>query len=171
MSPDDELRSIVRCHGRAVERYLRALEMDTEAREELWSDVFTVAFRRLDHLSGLEEPQVRRWLIATARNVTANGARRALARRRLVERLSREPAGRIPSAEDQYVSSVPEADRLRVAWSSLRFEHQQVLTLQINGSDGKVIAAQLGITHQAARSRLMRARAAFLDAYERDGAM
>lgn len=170
MPRDDEFRALAQRHGSVVERYLRSTEMDPEVREEHWSEVFTIAFRRLDDLQDLSDTQARGWLLATARNVTRNGARRAISRRHLVDRLSHEPIVTATSAEDDYLRWAGDLDRVRAAWSTLSGTHQQVLMLSMEGADGQTISNTLDITCQAARSRLMRARAAFLDAYERCGA-
>lgn len=136
--------------------------------------MFTVANRHLDELDELATGQARRWLLTTARNLTANTARRAGTRRRTVERFGREPLTPAPSAEDDYLDSLPSdpgrSEHVRAAWLELSVSHQEILVLDANGLDGKAIAAQLGITHQGARSRLMRARNAFLAAYQLKGA-
>ena len=45
------LRTFVDEHGRAVERVLASLEQDPGVREELWSEVFTTAFLKIDQLA------------------------------------------------------------------------------------------------------------------------
>lgn len=170
MSTDDELRELVRSHGGAVDRYLRSIERSPEAREEHWADVFTVAFERLEDLRGLSEGRARAWLLTTARNIVRNVARRETTRRDLLHRLAAEPASLERSAEDRYLDSVVDTDRLGSVWDELRPSHRQVLYLAMEGLDGPGISEQMGITHQAARSLLMRARGAFLDRYQRCGA-
>lgn len=170
MSTEDELRELVRSHGGAIDRYLRSVERSPEAREEHWSDVFALAYERLDDLRGLTDHQIRGWLITSARNIVRNVARKESTRRNLVDRLVGEPVVPESSAEDRYLDSVVDTDRLESAWDDLRPSYQQVLRLAMEGLDGPRISEQMGITHQAARSLLMRARGAFLDRYERCGA-
>jgi len=55
---------------------------------------------------------------------------------------------------------------VRAAWDALDPSQRDLLTLDVLGQKGPAIAVRLGISHQAARSRLMRARAAFVTAYE-----
>lgn len=169
--PDAVLRGLVADHGRAVEALLASFEHDRAAREELWSEVFTTAYLRLDQLDGREPDVVRKWLLRTARNLTANSARRAMTRRRLRDRMDREPRRMRPSAEEAYIESGgwepdPDHDEIRAAWSQLTVAHREVLALDAAGHDGPSIAHTLSISPAAARSRLMRARRAFLDVYE-----
>ncbi|HTN99852.1 MAG TPA: sigma factor-like helix-turn-helix DNA-binding protein [Microthrixaceae bacterium] len=160
-------------HGTAVQSVLRGLELDSAVREELWADVFEIACRRIDDLQEFSPEQQRRWLLRTARNLTANVARRAMARRRMVERLSREPLESGVSAEDAYfevLSSLPDqgqVDLVRQAWEHLSADHREVLGMDALGHKGPAIAEQLGVSPEAARSRLMRARQAFGDAFKR----
>lgn len=169
MSTEDELRELVRSHGGAVDRYLRSVERSPEAREEHWADVFTLAYERLDELRGLTEPQLRGWMLTAARNIVRNVARRESNRRDLLGRLAEVPSDAECSAEDRYLETVVDAMRLGSAWEELRPTHKQVLQLAMEGFDGPRIGEQMGITHQAARSLLMRARGAFLDHYEKCG--
>jgi len=171
--PNAALHELVDAHGAAVDSLLRGLEADRTAREDLWSEVFTVAYRRIDDVAHLDERQARAWLITVTRNVTANHARRATTRRRTLEQLSREPALREPSAEAEYLAAIPDGQRDRrisAAWHSLPHAHREVLALDANGLRGPDIALTLDISHQAARSRLMRARRAFLTAFQTCGA-
>ena len=167
-----QLRALVAEHGRSVDALLRTLENDPRNREELWSDVFTIAYTHLDEIDQLSEGRVRGWILVTTRNLVANSARRATTRRRTVERLSREPAKFADSAEDDYFGALAtpkNSQQVQAAWSTLNASHQEILVLDANGLNGRSIADRLGITHQGARSRLMRARKAFVAAYEAKG--
>lgn len=165
------LRTFVDEHGRAVERLLASLEQDPGVCEELWSEVFTTAFLKIDQLADRSSDRVRQWLLHTARNLTANSARRAITRRKVRTRVDREPRRTAGSAEDAFLAEGgwidgANHDAIRAAWLDLSDAHREVLALDAHGHDGPSIAAELGITPQAARSRLMRARQAFLDRYE-----
>lgn len=170
-----QLQALVTEHGRAVESLLAGLERDPGVREELWSDVFTLAFRRIDELELLTAAQRHRWLLRAARNLCANTMRRSITRRRAFERLVREPVHVALSAEDAYFAIVDlraHSDRVAVvhdAWRALSAAHREVLALDALGHKGPAIAEQLGVSHQAARSRLMHARQALLDAYADTG--
>lgn len=174
---EDELiarhvRALVTDHGNAVDSLLVSIEFDPATREEIWSEVFTIAYGRIDQLTGLDHGQTRGWLLRTARYVTANTARRAITRRKLQARLSQDGQLSEPSAEDSYFDShlhadTPGSDAVRAAWAKISVAHQQVLELDAQGHDGPAIADVLGITSTAARSRLMRARRAFLTAHDR----
>lgn len=169
------LRALVDDHGRVVEALLVDLERDRATREDLWAEVFTTAYVRLDQLEDRAPEEVRAWLLRTARYLTANSARRAVTRNRGTERLAATAPRPSPSAEDRYFEgpgSTTPADQatVAVAWDSLSRSHQEVLALDALGFDGPAIADRLDITAVAARSRLMRARRAFLQAYQHTGA-
>lgn len=174
-SSSARLQELVTEHGRTVMAVLVGLERDPAVREELWSDVFTLAYRRIDDLDPLTAQQRRRWLLRAARNLSANTMRRTISRRRAFERLSREPVHVALSAEDAYFATInlrAHDDRIadvHEAWRSLSAAHREVLALDALGHKGPVIAERLGVSHQAARSRLMRARQALLDAYAEVG--
>lgn len=156
-----------------MEALLVTLERDPLVREELWSDVFTVAHRRQGELEGLSESQVRGWLLATTRNLTANAARRAMARRRLIDRLAREFVDWSAPAEDNYFRDArlnedeDQLGKLKSVWDELSHAEREILALDALGHKGPMIADRLNVSHQAARLRLMRARQAFRDAYHR----
>lgn len=162
-------------HGTAVQAVLRALELDHSVREELWSEVFEIAFRRIDELDDLQPHQRRQWLLRTARNLTANVARRAITRRKVMERLCQEPIEVALSAEDDYLDTVSlysdktQAALVKQAWDQLTEDHRQVLGMDALGHKGPAIAEQLEVSPEAARSRLMRARRAFVAAFEAVG--
>jgi len=167
----DELRLIVAAHGRSVETYLSYVERDAAVREELWADVFGLAYQHIGELAGLSTGQLRSWLLRTARYLTANAARRAQTRRRVAERLANEPLEFVASAEDVFIDTDVSdeqrvrSERIRCALEQLSDGYQRILTMDALGQSGPLIAKQLGISHQATRSRLMRARNAFITAY------
>lgn len=164
------MRALVSEHGRSVESILASIEYDVSTREDLWSEVFTIAYCRIEQLTDLTPEQTRQWLIRTARNVTANTARRAVTRRKLTLRLASAAERSGPSAEDTYFDGPGLYDdfasnAVSTAWSRLSDNHREVLELAQQGQDGPAIAKALGITPLAARSRLVRARQAFVNAY------
>lgn len=165
------VRRLMADHGRAVESLLRSVERDEPTREELWSEVFTTAYLRLERLDGLTRGEERRWLLRTARFLTANSARQAMTRRRALERASASRPQPAPSAEEAYFDAASRTLGLSRSlaarsWSTLATTHQQVLRLDALGFDGPAMADELQITQVAARSRLMRARRAFVAAHE-----
>lgn len=168
----ERFRQLVGDHGRSVERLLMRLERDPATREDLWSEVFVIAYVRFDQLQGLNEDEARGWLLSTTRFLTANTARRAMTRARTTARLRADEPGPAPSAEDVYfeatsVATEDQREAIKAAWSSLSAPQREVLALEAAGHDGPAIARQLGISALAARSRLLRARRAFVQACQR----
>lgn len=165
------LRSVVRAHGHAVVSCLERLERDEMIREEVFADVVFLAYQRIDELCVLSEGELRSWLLRTARYLGRNASRRAATRRRLVELLNRERLPFAASAEDDFADHERDAAyrarsvAIRRALDATCREHRQLLVLDALGWSGPRISAELGISHQAARSRLMRARAAFATEY------
>lgn len=165
-------RRLVNDHGRYLDSYLYVLERDSSVREELWADVIYLAHCHLDELQPLVEGQLRAWLRNTARNLVANHSRKASTRRRTLQRLARQPVEAALSAEELLFRSVDEVEnnlrnrQMEAALEQLSAAHQEVLVLHALGLSGPEIARNLGIGRGAARSRLMRARAAFVKAYK-----
>lgn len=167
-SQEQKLRALINAHARHVSWLIARRERDPMTREELLADVFEIAYRHLAELSSLPPAVVRSWLLRTATNVTANEARRGAARRRLIQRLSSETPPVVPSPEDQAVAEANRRElhrRLGATFEQMTPAHQSLLARDAVGQNGPAIAADLGISHQAARSRLMRARSAFARRY------
>ncbi|HEY6615277.1 MAG TPA: sigma-70 family RNA polymerase sigma factor [Vicinamibacterales bacterium] len=164
---EQNLRALIGAHGQTVRAVLARSERSREDADELWADVFLLAFRRLDELSELSDGQQRGWLIRTASNLAANHGRRRTSWRRMLDRLAREPLEHQPLPEDavQFAEQrVADDDRSRAVQATLhrlRAADRQVLVLDALGHDGPSIGRQLSISSGAARKRLMVARIAF----------
>lgn len=168
---DDRLRNLISTHGRTVRACLARLERDPASVEDLWVDVFALASERLDELARLPGSTQRSWLVRTASNLTANHARKNTTRRKTLEALRRDPLPFVASAEEDAELRVADAeselrsDAIRAALDVLEPAERQVLVLHAIGYDGPRIAAEMSISHAAARKRLMRARFALRQAY------
>lgn len=164
---EQDLRALIDAHGQTVRVVLSRVERDREDVNELWADVFQVAFLRLDDLSQLSEGQQRGWLIRTAGYLAANHARRRTSWRRMLERVLREPMEPSTSPEDAAVEAEQRAEEdatsvaISAALLQLRVVDRQVLVLDALGHDGPSIGREFGISPGAARKRLMVARIAF----------
>ncbi|MGF1598564.1 MAG: RNA polymerase sigma factor [Acidimicrobiales bacterium] len=152
-------------HG-PIDGYCRR-RLSPEAAAEAISEVFLVAWRRLDEVpDGLG---TRPWLFGVARNVVANQSRADRSRRRLEERLTILPGHghavvATAGADEQSVDAVlaalqrldePDRELLRlVAWEGLPMAE---------------VAAVLDCTVNAATIRLHRARRRLGDALDAEG--
>ena len=76
------LRGLMDSHGGAVRIIVARHEHDQTEAEEVWSDVFQLAYERIQDVANLPESQQRSWLLRTARFLTANRGRRNATRRR-----------------------------------------------------------------------------------------
>jgi RNA polymerase sigma factor (sigma-70 family) len=139
--------------------------------EEVVADVFHLAYRNLSQLGVATDQQVKSWLLRTASYLMANQMRRAMTRRRLVERLAREPLTLVATPAEEFETADDNADaahqseRVMHVLSSLRDDYRQALVMHALGERGADIGDLLGVSENAARKRLMRARIAFRDAY------
>ncbi len=166
------LRSLIDAHGRTVRASVARYERDQRDADEIWADVFHLAYKRIDELAGLSTEQQRSWLVKAARFLAANTGRRAATRRRAFERLVREPLPLATSPEDALMATArrleqqEESDAIRVTLAGLSARDRQVLVLNALGHDGPSIAGHLGVSPGAARKRLMHARIAFRKAHQ-----
>jgi RNA polymerase sigma-70 factor (ECF subfamily) len=133
-------------HGQAVLAYARRRAGSAVA-DDVLSDVFTVAWRRLDDLPADPRP----WLLACARSALANHRRAERRRLRLIERLATVMPPQTRCVNDGgmlagALASIKERDRealLLTAWEGLSVEQA---------------AAVLGCSPEAFRKRTERAR-------------
>ncbi len=169
---EDAFRALVRNYAWSVRSVIGRYEKDRMEVDEITADVFALAHDHLTDLAQASEGQVRSWLLRTARFLTSNEVRRAMSRRRLYERLRREPLPLATSPDDELAAVDEEAaagqESARVRWvlAGLRPDYRTALVMAAFGQHGVEIAAALGVSENAARKRLMRARAAFRESYE-----
>jgi RNA polymerase sigma factor (sigma-70 family) len=159
MSEDDDQRRIERCfreHSPAIARYfLRRCATAGDA-EEAVTDVFAIAWRRIDRLP--PEPETRLWLFGVARNVLADQRRAARRRARLGDRLSATAPPATAAAPDPTAATV-EALAVRDAWRSLPEGDRELLALVAwDGLEVGEIARVLRLPAPVVSARLYRAR-------------
>lgn len=169
---DREFEAFFNTYFTVVLRRVQLLNHDRAAAEDICADVFTLAHRRFSQLRSLEEPQLRAWLYRTGDLIGKNYRRSAIRYRRLIASLERQPLQTPPTPDDllasaeQHRQSGLNAERARSVLAALDPKHRAPIELaEYNRRSGPDIARQLGISHQAARLRLMRARRAFGDEY------
>ncbi|MET9275353.1 sigma-70 family RNA polymerase sigma factor [Kribbella sp. NPDC003557] len=158
-SPPDARRErfeqVFATHRDAVLGYLRRRTDSGHDAADLLADTFLVAWRRLDDVP--LDPQTRPWLYGVARRVLANHRRGEGRRHALATKLRGELSDAVPDQhplqEDSPAArafrALPEQDRellSLVAWEEL---------------DTAQIATVLGISRNAVRIRLHRARKRF----------
>lgn len=150
--------ALYREHGPALLRYLRRLTKSPDNAEELLQDVFTRAIRA--RRTPGPAPEIRSWLYRIATNAAIDHLRR--------ERRWRS----LPFIGGGSDSSLP-SDDVELVRRSLRTiapEQATALVLRLHeGFAPHEIASMLGIGEAAVKSRLVRGRRAFIDAYTRMG--
>lgn len=176
MADDNEerehaLRALISAHGRLVRVVISRAERNRDDIDELWSDVFLLAFRRLDDLVALPSGQQRGWFIRTSLYLVANHGRRNRSWRRMLDRLATEPFELQLTPETEFEQADRSEEQRAVlqeverAMQALRDADRQVLILDALGHDGPAIGRELGISAVAARKRLMLARMALRQQY------
>ncbi len=135
------------CHDAVVRYAVRRVA--AEAVQDVVSETFLVAWRRLDDLEGEALP----WLLGIARRVAANQRRSRARREALVERI-RGDAGRAAACE-----LVSGDGRLADALARLgERDREALLLIAWDGLSTRDAAAVLGCTSGALAVRLHRAR-------------
>jgi RNA polymerase sigma-70 factor, ECF subfamily len=134
-------------HAAAVRAYA-ARRVPSAAADDVVSDVFVVAWRRLDDVPDDGLP----WLLGCAQRIIANQRRSARRQAALRERLSREPTG---APGDQPVADSVLGDAL----AALSKGDREVLMLTAwEGLEPARAAAVMGCSPRAFSMRLHRAR-------------
>jgi RNA polymerase sigma factor (sigma-70 family) len=144
-----------RSHGDAVFGYA-SRRLDPLAAEEVVSDTFLAAWRRIDEIDDPLLP----WLLGTAHKLIANELRRRSRRGRLIEQMSAATVACPPGPADDGGS-----DRVRLALASLPHKDQDVLIMsawfELTAAEA---ARALGCTTATYNVRLHRARRRLRDA-------
>ena len=157
-------------HRRAVLGYaLRRVEQPADAADVL-AETFLVAWRRLDDVPAGSAALP--WLLAVARRVLANQRRGARRRGGLAERLRGELTSLLPvRAAEPAAAAAGERGRLAAALARLtESDRELVLLVGWEELEPAQIALVLGLTPEAVRSRLHRARARLREALEAEAA-
>lgn len=139
---------------RAVYAYLVRRGCDRQDSADLVSEVFSIAWERLDDIpSGHQLP----WLLVTARNLFSNHVRRRIKIDEAVRRVAGMPAENVVDTADIVVAQ--HDDELGRALATLSPADRELLQLIAWEDLSPVDAARvLGIGRSAARVRLHRAR-------------
>lgn len=150
--------ALYREHGPALLRYLRRLTRDQGTAEELLQDVFTRAIRA--QTSPGSGPETRSWLYRIATNAAIDHLRRAR-RWQFLPFVGREPETSLPSDD---------VDLVRRSLRAIAPEQATALVLRLHeGFAPHEIASMLGVGKSAVKSRLVRGRRAFIEAFTRMG--
>lgn len=135
-----------------VRRFARTLCATPEDAEDAAQEALIILYRKIGTLRATGA--LASWMFRIVRNECLRRARLALR--------PPEPAGetRTLSAEDEVIRRL-EADRVAAAVAALPADQRTVLVMRdIQGLSGRTVAAALGLSVAAMKSRLHRARAA-----------
>lgn len=168
----DEFAAFFDLHFAAVLRRLTFLTQDRSTVEDLCADVFMLAYERFDELAVMPDRQARAWLVTAGDLLGRNRSRSAFRRQRLIERLSREPidsAAPAPSSVfERRTDARQDGHDVHAVLERLSPQHRELIVMaDLERCDRREIAERFGISPQAVRLRLMRARRAFRREYVR----
>jgi RNA polymerase sigma-70 factor (ECF subfamily) len=147
---------LYRVHAGGILRYCRRLSRTADAAEELMQETFTRAIRAGSAPSDIED--ARRWLYRIATNATIDRLRRE----RLLRFVPFIGSERAPESDHD------EVDLVRRALRAIAPEQSTALVLRLHeGFAPSEIATMLGLSEAGVKSRLVRGRRRFIEAYER----
>ncbi len=135
--------------------------------EDLCAEVFACAFEKHAHVGDYGVGQQRRWLYEAAQREMMRHVRAWNRRQRLLERAYHESTSESSDPFELLLASEARADlrsrcaEVRQLLKLMRDNDLAILEMAASGMNGPAIAAQLEISHQSARTRLMLARRRF----------
>jgi RNA polymerase sigma factor (sigma-70 family) len=156
--PKGRLEELVAAHGEAIANYVRRrlYPLSSEDLDDLVEETLVVLWRRLEDVptGDAERP----WVIGVARHVLHNAHRGHRRRQRHEARL--RPVAPSSSAEDEAVADLAGRDALDAMGEADR----DLLRLHFwDGVDVHGLAVVLGVSANAAGTRLSRAKARFME--------
>ena len=155
MSSEDRFRRVYAGNFEALLAYASRRVAQPDDAADVVAETFLVAWRRSAHLP--PDDEIRLWLYGVARRVLANHHRGGTRRERLGERLRQRLAA--VSTPDP-AGEVPQGLAVRAALNRLTDADREILLLTIwEGLQPREVAAVVGATPAAVRTRLSRARA------------
>lgn len=158
---------MIEVHGRPVRAVVARHESNFADAEEVFGDVFLLAYERLDIVSTLEPRAQLSWLLRTARHLIANRARRNITRRKALELARQEPVPPMAGPEDEYFlaeereAAAASGEAVRETLAQLKPADRQILIMDALEWTGNQIADAFGISRSGALTRKSRARAVF----------
>jgi RNA polymerase sigma factor (sigma-70 family) len=163
--PEGRFEALYRAHARPLLAYALRRAASPEDAADVVADTMLVAWRRIADVPDGEEARL--WLYGVARRVLSNSRRGVDRRDRLGERLRRE-VRRL--ADPDVAVGVSVSLDVRAALARLPADDRELLQLTAwEGLGSPEVAAVLGLSRVAVRSRLRRARARLRLELARDG--
>ena len=163
---EDFIRGLIETHGKVVFAVISSREINRQDAEDLWAEVFDLAFRHHKKLMAASPAGQQGWLVQTAKYVVANHSRRSITRRRTIAKFSADPILTRPFVEDASLTSINSFNdaELRVVFNealqALTPDQRQLLAWDALGENSSVIGQKLDLNASTVRSRLAVAREA-----------
>lgn len=157
---EDFIRGLIETHGKIVYAVISAREVNRQDAEDLWAEVFDLAFRQHKKLMAASTEAQQGWLVQTAKYVVANHSRKSITRRRTIAKISADPILTRPFVEDVSLASINSLTdaELRVVFNealqALSPDQRQLLAWDALGENSSVIGQKLGLNASTVRSRL-----------------
>lgn len=171
---DGAFRVFFIAHVRGVDNFVRLqIGLGSADVEDLSNEVFEIALAHFDEIGAVSDVRARRWLLQVARLRSLQYHRSRFRQRAAYRRLELLAPDTSEDPIDDFIEEIATdrsdiMSRTREVLSVLSSAYREVLLLDMeNELSGKLMAARLNMTHAALRLRLMRARRAFTEEYER----
>lgn len=151
-----EQLAVLATQAKILRSYIGRRVADPHIVEDLISDTYLVAWRRLEDVP--DGDRAVGWLCAVAGNLVRNHVRGEVRRRRLVERASHEAHALARSVGGHDAARGSQRLVAAETWAELPPADRQLLAWVLAGWSHDEIAAELGIRTGTIAMRLMRAR-------------
>ena len=160
---DATFAALFDAHHRAILAYCVRRTSRTDAWDAA-SEVFVVAWRRLDQVPPVEE--ARPWLIGVADRVLSNQRRSNRRRSRLAERAAADRSGWAPQPDEPLIRREEEQDVLATL-GRMRPSDREILQLSVwEGLSPSDISQVLDISREAVDQRYSRAKRRFAKQFQ-----
>lgn len=159
-SPAPDVALLYERHGDDLLLFLVRRTADPHLALDLWSETFAQAIVSGDRYRGQSDAEAAGWLFGIARNQLRHYYRRGRAQRKAMERLGMERLPLGPNAEAELLDRAGLAEvrlELARAVAALSGDLRDAIALRvIDERSYPDVAKRLGITEQAARTRVSR---------------
>lgn len=156
----DDISELYALHARAVIAFFARRVLDPELAVELMAETFAEAMTSRGSFRGEDSDAAAAWLFGIARHQLSGWRRKASVRRRALSRLGLEPP-HLSDLELERIDELAASADLRAAVAAqldeLGPDHRRAVHLRVvDERSYDEVAAELGISEQAARARVSR---------------
>lgn len=157
----DALEELVSRYESVVFRFARAMSGDPAAAEDVLQETFLAVWRNSGGFRG--EDSARAWILSIARNATHRRFRRHAGEPQVASLSELGAEAGFARVDPQFTERLADRELVEIGFQGLTLEEREILMLRdAEGYSGEEVAAALGISLAAMKSRLHRARLRFM---------